>query len=255
MVPRPRGAGDDSSESSSTASEIARNDDVGLDYFSRGLEITALMEPALPLLAQTDHFASAPDLREASCSQSVPSSDNVVSRVLYIQMEHCESTLRSLIDSAADKPELLTIEMRWRIFRQTVEALKYMHSRDLLHRDIKPANILLDSEQNVKLGDFGLAVASADRAAVRSATPRHVHTRQNESSDSAISMGVGTYLYRAPEVSMPQRAGATAGPQYGAKADIFSTGIVLFELFHPPFGTAMERGICIQRLTCSQWAL
>lgn len=57
--------------------------------------------------------------------------------VPLVQMEHCESTLRALIDGSAGSPEGLSNESRWRLFRQTLEALAYMHGRGLLHRDIK----------------------------------------------------------------------------------------------------------------------
>lgn len=52
-------------------------------------------------------------------------------------MEHCQSTLRAFIDGAAAVSGGVSTEVRWRILRQTLEALAYMHGRGLLHRDVK----------------------------------------------------------------------------------------------------------------------
>lgn len=69
-------------------------------------------------------------------------------RMLYIQMEYCEGlTLRDLVDEGIRDDEA------WRLFRQILEGLFYVHSQGLIHRDLKPSNVFLDSKNNVKLGD------------------------------------------------------------------------------------------------------
>ena len=176
---------------------------------------------------------------------------HIRSRVLglYIQMEFCSSTLRQLIDAGdgGSAPHLQAAR-RWHIVRQLLDALAYIHKKGVMHRDIKPANILLDSEGHVKLGDFGLAragqwVSEADAAGDGGRDGHGAH-RGGAPADS-VSAGVGTALYRAPEV------GAAAGlitAHYGAASDMYSLGIVIFELFSPPFSTSMERINALTRL-------
>lgn len=44
-----------------------------------------------------------------------------------------------------------------RYWRQILEGVQYLHTRGVAHRDLKPENLLLDSEDNVKISDFGMA--------------------------------------------------------------------------------------------------
>ena len=71
-------------------------------------------------------------------------------------MEYCESdTIEQLISQDLYKKE----EAVLRLFREMMEGLNYIHSKNLIHRDLKPANIFVDSEKHVKIGDFGLAMS------------------------------------------------------------------------------------------------
>ena len=73
---------------------------------------------------------------------------------MYIQMEFCEkSTLRTAIDAGLYQD----IDRVWRLFREIVEGLSHIHQQGMIHRDLKPVNIFLDSRDQVKIGDFGLA--------------------------------------------------------------------------------------------------
>jgi translation initiation factor 2-alpha kinase 4 len=138
----------------------------------------------------------------------------------------------------------------------------------------KPGNIFLDSEGNIRLGDFGLATRRQEKPNLTiSETDAEIHAIYDAIEDvghllgegSAISNsimshsssghesmtgGVGTTFYRAPEQEaiLVGRKGAKGESSYGVKADIYSFGIVLFELFHPPFQTYMERSEILTRL-------
>jgi translation initiation factor 2-alpha kinase 4 len=181
--------------------------------------------------------------------------------ILYIQMEYCSTTLRKLIDDGA----LATMDTNevFRLVRQIVEALVYMHSRNIIHRDLKPGNIFLDSEGNVRLGDFGLATRRREKpnitvndeseevAAIYDAiedisdllasppnSTTYPSTQQSTHSSIGESLtgGVGTTLYRAPEQE-GNVAKSKRDNNYNIQADMYSLGIILFEMLHPPFNT------------------
>ena len=72
-------------------------------------------------------------------------------------MEFCDNqTLRSAIDNGLYKDT----KRVWRMFREIIEGLLHIHSQGMIHRDLKPVNIFLDSSDQVKIGDFGLATTN-----------------------------------------------------------------------------------------------
>jgi translation initiation factor 2-alpha kinase 4 len=68
----------------------------------------------------------------------------------------CIDFCRTAIDSGLCEDE----ERVWRLFREMVEGLAHIHQQGMIHRDLKPVNIFLDSNDHVKIGDFGLATTN-----------------------------------------------------------------------------------------------
>jgi serine/threonine protein kinase len=112
------------------------------------------------------------------------------------------------------------------VVRQLALALQHTHERGVLHGDVKPANVLFSSEAKPLLTDFNVSGRSESRfkGAVAVNDPG-CDTRPGESTDSPIG---GTLLYMAPE-----QLGAICGMKgtgMDHRADIYSLGLVLFEL-------------------------
>ncbi|CAI0399495.1 unnamed protein product [Linum tenue] len=120
-------------------------------------------------------------------------------------------------------------------FQQLINAVEFCHSRGVYHRDIKPENQLLDENENLKVSDFGLSALAESR-------------RQ----DGLLHTTCGTPAYVAPEVI--NRKGYD-----GAKADIWSCGVVLYVLlagylpFHDSNLMELYRKIGKAEFKCPNW--
>ena len=99
----------------------------------------------------------------------------------------------------------LTEQRAVELFKQTCEAIRYLHTRGFIHRDLKPENILLDADFRVKVCDFGWCT-------------------EFEKEDEMRKTFCGTYEYMAPEIYDKR--------PYDEKVDIWALGILLYELLH-----------------------
>ncbi|PAN38837.1 hypothetical protein PAHAL_7G201600 [Panicum hallii] len=155
------------------------------------------------------------------------------STYLYIQMEYCPRTLRQDFETYSSS---FDVDHAWHLFRQIVEGLAHVHSQGIIHRDLTPSNIFFDVRNDIKIGDFGLAkflkLEQLD------------HDQYLPTEAMGVSMDgtgqVGTYFYTAPEVEQKW-------PQINEKVDMYSLGVIFFELWHP-FATAMERHLVLSDL-------
>ncbi|XP_072314052.1 eIF-2-alpha kinase GCN2 [Eucyclogobius newberryi] len=173
-------------------------------------------------------------------TESTDSEHALIAHYLYIQMEYCEkSTLRDTIDH-----ELHMDQTRlWRLFREILDGLAYIHAQGMIHRDLKPVNIFLDSQDHVKIGDFGLATHPANMAAASFKGDESGATTTPKPDPTGNMTGmVGTALYVSPEVQGNTKA------TYNQKVDLFSLGIILFEMSYRPMTTGAERITVLSQL-------
>jgi len=166
-----------------------------------------------------DAFQNATDaqrtFREIMFLQEVNNHENIIrllnvlkaenDKDIYLIFEYMETDLHAVI-----RANILEEIHKQYVMYQLFKALKYMHSAELLHRDIKPSNILLNSECQVKIADFGLARSLAQMPDTQSANP-------------ILTDYVATRWYRAPEILL----GST---RYTFGVDMWSSGCILGEL-------------------------
>jgi serine/threonine protein kinase len=126
---------------------------------------------------------------------------NRIGGIAYTSMEFVEGeSLRSVLNRFGGLPVRKAIS----VTEQICSGLKEAHAQGIVHRDLKPENVMIDSNGNVKIMDFGIA-------------------RSMESLTRLTGSMVGTPAYMAPE--------QVAGKPVDYRTDIYSLGLMLYEMF------------------------
>jgi alpha-tubulin suppressor-like RCC1 family protein len=166
-----------------------------------------------------DNYIKVDDYKSAEISSLKPSPEIFKpdkSLLLHIQMELCSKTLKDLINQLNNELNQKAFEVMTplgyyiasELMIEILESVDYLHKQNVIHRDLKPSNILITDGMNgrfVKIADFGLAT---------------IHEFEGQSHTKYS----GTPKYRAPEVCSRNK--------YDLKADIYSLGFVIQDLFN-----------------------
>ncbi|XP_012256146.2 eukaryotic translation initiation factor 2-alpha kinase [Athalia rosae] len=168
-----------------------------------------------------------------SDSKSRTAKRKTIKLFLYIQMQLCQRlSLREWLKQEVTPRDTRRI---LKIFQQIVDAVEYVHLQGLIHRDLKPSNIFFAFDDKIKIGDFGLVTAMTCNEVCNV----EAGSDMNNISSSLHTARVGTHLYMSPE--------QMSGQVYDYKVDIYSLGIIFYELL-VPFSTEMERTIALRDL-------
>ncbi|ANB19401.1 serine/threonine-protein kinase [Dokdonella koreensis] len=139
----------------------------------------------------------------------------------YFVMEFVEG---ESLGSLLKREGRLTLEQSLKVIHQTASGLATAHDRGVVHRDIKPGNLMVSSRGAIKIADFGIALSNHDLSKKLTTTGEFV----------------GTPGYLSPEVCL--------GKPVDRRSDIFSLGIVLFEMLtgKMPFTDESPLGLMLE---------
>ncbi|WVF73096.1 hypothetical protein IAT40_007915 [Kwoniella sp. CBS 6097] len=127
---------------------------------------------------------------------------------IYLYMEPMEADLHQIVRSAQS---LSNSHIQYFLY-QLLRGMKYIHTANVIHRDLKPGNLLVNSDCELKICDFGLA---------RGFKP--VTGEEGQNDELKLTEYVATRWYRAPEVMLSNR-------RYTTAIDVWSIGCILAEL-------------------------
>ncbi|KZV71521.1 Pkinase-domain-containing protein [Peniophora sp. CONT] len=192
----------------SAADEIS-GETVAIKMVTRVFDKVSLAKRALRELTLLRHFNNHENITGLIDVDAIAPGFNEI----YLFMEPMEADLHQIIKSG----QALTNEHTQYFVYQILRGMKYIHSASVVHRDLKPGNLLVNSDCELKICDFGLSRG---------------FDAQSEDGVSHMTEYVATRWYRAPEIMLAFR-------RYDTAIDVWSIGCILAELL---LGKPMFKG-------------
>ncbi|KAG9312973.1 kinase-like protein [Chiua virens] len=184
----------------SAADEIS-GETVAIKLVTRVFEKVQLAKRALREITLLRHFANHENITGLIDVDAISPDFQEI----YIFMEPMEADLHQIIKSG----QTLTNEHVQYFLYQILRGMKYIHSASVIHRDLKPGNLLVNSDCELKICDFGLS--------------RGFDAVPDEHTNGHLTEYVATRWYRAPEIMLAFRGYTTA-------IDVWSIGCIFAEL-------------------------
>ena len=183
-------------------------------YGAHGFEKTLAIKRILPELASDPEFA-ARFIAEAKVAVRLSHANVVqvfdfgrIGESLFIAMEFVDGLdLAALLRRFKEEHRQVPLSAAFHVAIEIVRALDFAHSHNVVHRDVSPSNILISRAGEVKIADFGIAIAASSLRG-GGAGPRKV---------------MGKWRYMSPEQAR--------GDTLDTRSDLFSAASVMFELF------------------------